>query len=123
MASGISYAVLPRDPGHARQIVRTVLRGLPRESIADAELLTSEVVSNAIVHADGALVLAIKLHEDKIRIEVLDQSGTTRLEPQLLEPSRERGRGLAIVEALASSWGVEPRSRGKAVWFELPLGP
>jgi hypothetical protein len=41
--------------------------------------------------------------------------------PLRLDLSRDHGRGLAIVDALASAWGVEPRLLGKAVWFDLNL--
>jgi anti-sigma regulatory factor (Ser/Thr protein kinase) len=82
-----------------------------------AVLLTSEIVTNAVRYA-GGVVLRLTARPDAIRVSVHDDS--TRM-PQLCSPTaiEERGRGLAIVSALASRWGCEPTASGKAVWFEL----
>ncbi len=82
------------------------------------ELLTSEVVTNALIHARGAQSLTVSVLPAAVRVEVEDSSS--------LLPTRRRagvdavsGRGLAIVGALALAWGVEPGPRGKRVWFEV----
>ena len=82
------------------------------------ELLTSEVVTNAVRHAHGAGELALTITGDTIRVEVDDTSG---LLPTRRCAGRDAlgGRGMAIVAALARDWGVEPKRQGKRVWFEV----
>jgi len=87
--------------------------------IGTVELLTSELVNNAIVHGSGVAALVLEVDHGCVHVEVHDTDPTVRLVPLPFEPFSVRGRGLAIVNALASSWGVDPRSDGKAVWFEL----
>ncbi|MFL6139259.1 MAG: ATP-binding protein [Frankiaceae bacterium] len=114
---------LPADPRAvraARGLVRDAceLWG-PPSACEDAELLVSEVVTNAIVHASGdAVVVVVRPARDGLRIEVHDGDS---------HPLRRRrpaadvvgGRGLQLVAALAKTWGVDRRHSGKAVWFEL----
>jgi anti-sigma regulatory factor (Ser/Thr protein kinase) len=83
-----------------------------------AVLLTSEIVTNAILHGRSVARLTLMTTGDRLRIEVGDDN--SRL-PQPAEPDREalNGRGLAIVDTLAASWGSSQRGEGKVVWFEL----
>lgn len=110
-----------RQPSDARHIVRARLKGAPVDVVQLVELLTSELVTNALVHGAGdpALVLGVDEIQRTIRVEVHDTEPTLDIHPLHGEPSRTKGRGLAIVDALATNWGVEPRWDGKAVWFEL----
>lgn len=108
-------------PAEARHIVRLGLLGLPERVLETAELLTSELVTNAIVHGHTEPTLTIEIGEERLRVEVKDADLRMDLEPLEIDPTRAHGRGLAIVAALASSWGIEPRSNGKAVWFQLTL--
>ena len=111
----------------ARAAVRQALTawGMTRLS-GDAELLTSELVANAAEHGDGTPIgLALRRHADPgkqpgITCEVTDTSPAMprRTEPG---PDDERGRGLAIVEALARSSGVRVGRAGKTTWFTLAL--
>jgi anti-sigma regulatory factor (Ser/Thr protein kinase) len=89
--------------------------------VGDAATIVSELVTNAIVHGSGHASLVIEVRERRLHVEVLDTDPTVAREPLNVEPSAEHGRGLAIVNALASSCGVEPRLVGKAVWFDLDL--
>jgi len=92
----------------------------------DAELLVSELVANAAEHGDGQPIsLALRRHAEAgaqpgITCEVTDTSPamSRRAEPG---PDDERGRGLAIVEALARSSGVRASRAGKTTWFTLAL--
>ncbi|WP_246192549.1 ATP-binding protein [Kitasatospora atroaurantiaca] len=94
------------------------LWGVPE--LADtAELLASELVTNALVHTGrGAVFDAVLTPEQRLRIEV--QDGAARL-PGRRTPAEyaTSGRGLLLVEALADDWGVQLRGDGKVTWFEL----
>ena len=106
-------------PADARHFVRSTLSGVPVEAVATAELLTSELVTNAIVHGCGDPTVIVDVANCLVRVEVQDSDDTLDLAPLSVDPSCPQGRGLAIVEALSSSWGVEPRDEGKAVWFSI----
>lgn len=85
---------------------------------ANAVLLTSELATNAVVHARTWFEISVRTSARLVRVEVTDTDETI---PQMaaLTESAERGRGLRIVDGIASAWGVEPGQRGKTVWFEL----
>lgn len=82
----------------------------------DAALLVSELVTNAVVHGGGKVEVAVLLIADRVRVEVHDHGKGLPVGPD--EPD-ESGRGLLIVDAVASAWGVEAGDDGKRVWFEL----
>jgi anti-sigma regulatory factor (Ser/Thr protein kinase) len=117
---------LPADPRAvraARGLVRDAceLWGLPR-ACDDAELLVSEIVTNAVVHARGdALVVVVRPARAGLRVEVHD-GDPHALQRRRPAPDALGGRGLQLVGELADAWGVERRQRGKAVWFELTSG-
>jgi anti-sigma regulatory factor (Ser/Thr protein kinase) len=120
----ISRFALPvENTGEARHLVRSKLGDASAETLEIAELLVSELISNALLHGHGNPTLVAEVNGDRLHVEVLDSESTLTLAPLPLDPSRERGRGLAIVEALATAWGVERRLSGKAVWFDLVLEP
>jgi len=108
----------------ARSAVRQALAGWGMNHFSDeAELLASELVANAAEHGDGKPIsLALRRHAERpgITCEVTDGSPAM---PQRTEPGpdSERGRGLAIVEALARSSGVRASETGKTSWFTLAL--
>ncbi len=90
---------------------------------ADSEvclLLTSELVTNAVLYARSDLVLRVVLDGSVVRISVHDDSPVS---PVPRSPTGEdtSGRGMALVEVLAATWGVIPNGKGKGVWFEVPL--
>jgi len=75
--------------------------------------LPSELVTNAIVHAASEPLMAVYVEKCRVRVEVHDSDRTLDLLPLKPEQSSPHGRGLAIVDSLASLWGVEPREDGK----------
>ncbi|MCU1595331.1 MAG: ATP-binding region ATPase domain protein [Frankiales bacterium] len=84
-----------------------------------AVLLTSEVVTNAVEHAGpGPVRLSADGRPDRVRVEVCDDSDVQPVVRPLDEEATS-GRGLSMVAALATTWGVTARHPGKAVWFEL----
>ncbi|WP_424211195.1 ATP-binding protein [Streptomyces sp. BI20] len=111
-----------RAVGEVRRDLREVLRRHRcRPEAADvAELLTTELVTNALVHTDEGAGVTARIDPDGLRVEVRDRMPHL---PRPLVPSADdgtHGRGLVLVEALADAWGVEPQAGGgKVVWFEL----
>ncbi|MEV6247309.1 ATP-binding protein [Streptomyces sp. NPDC051742] len=91
-----------------------------------AELLTSELVTNALVHTEHGAVVTATVVPEQLRVEVRDfvPGLAPSLVPPLVPPADDgtHGRGLILVEALADSWGVEDHGAGKVVWFELDGG-
>lgn len=85
-----------------------------------AELLTSEVVANAFCHAGSGAELSVRLDLDVLRVEVRDQSP---VHPRRLTTSWDdsNGRGVAMLDRLARTWGVVDHDQGKTVWFEVEL--
>jgi serine phosphatase RsbU (regulator of sigma subunit)/anti-sigma regulatory factor (Ser/Thr protein kinase) len=104
----------------ARSLVRRPLRrwGLT-DLVPTAELLVSELVTNAVRYAQGKIGLRLVL-EGGLVCEVLDDSAAL---PRLRHPddSDERGRGLQVVSQLAQRWGARRAGAGKVVWCELPV--
>jgi len=99
-------------------LLREALTGFPEEGLAVAEMLVSELVTNAVQHARSFLVLHIDRTWPGLTILVEDASAT----PPVLQADcgdAEGGRGLMLVDTLAASWGWERTSTGKIVWFEL----
>jgi DNA-binding response OmpR family regulator len=85
----------------------------------DAVIVVSELVTNAITHAPAPGELRLSLLPDVLRVAVTD-SGTGAPEPRQASATREGGRGLYLVDALTSAWGMEPvPDGGKVVWAEL----
>ncbi|HVL97802.1 MAG TPA: ATP-binding protein [Egibacteraceae bacterium] len=118
----------------ARRVVReTVSAELPAETAETVELLTSELVANAVAGTGDPCVLALSVpHPGVLRVEVGDSSpawGTAGLPYERRErgvlppdPMAEGGRGLLLVALLSRCWGVAPcPTGGKVVWFEVAL--
>lgn len=106
--------------GRARETVRGVLTSWGLDGEADtATLLVSELVTNAIRHAGSSLGVSLVHTDDCVRVAVTDGEGDQL--PHLVEPDLEAegGRGLWLVDLLASAWGISKSEHGKAVWFEL----
>ena len=100
----------------ARRIVGDRLRdwGLTG-AVEDARTVTSELVTNAVVHAGGPAGLWVGVLGDQMRIEVADSSAV------MLGADTAWGMGLTIVDRLSLSWGARPHADGKVVWSELGL--
>ncbi|MFJ9815429.1 ATP-binding protein [Streptomyces sp. NPDC101151] len=115
----------------ARALVRTALAEV--EHPADchtAELLTAELVANAVEHTAGIgpIELVVELLPTGCQVEVHDPDPAppghlTRPVIEEPDPWQEGGRGLLLIRALSSSCGHRPTASGKAVWFRLPAIP
>lgn len=107
--------------GAARRFVRDVLktRRVDDGVVSTVELLTSEVVTNAILHARSGPQLAVELQDNLVRVAVRDFSPELPVR-RLGHPDDPSGRGVVIIEELASDWGVDlERNGAKRVWFEV----
>jgi anti-sigma regulatory factor (Ser/Thr protein kinase) len=115
---------LPPEPSsatRARRLAREQLAmACPSEVLETVSLLVTELVTNAILHARTPLRLVIETHADYVHLCVEDAS---RLQPEVHHYGTDAvtGRGLALVEQLASSWGVDGTSTGKVVWCKIPI--
>ncbi|GGX07190.1 ATP-binding protein [Streptomyces lomondensis] len=115
----------------ARALVRTALAELEHGADCDtAELLTAELVANAVEHTSGEtpIELVVELMPSGCRVEVHDTDPAppgdlTRPAGGPPDPWQEHGRGLLLIRALSSSCGHRPTESGKAVWFRLPVVP
>ncbi|MGW0366995.1 ATP-binding protein [Streptomyces sp. NPDC002990] len=108
--------------GEIRRALREVMRHRCRADTADAaELLITELVTNALVHTDQGAEVTVSLAGTRLRAEVRDHAAHRPRPAAQGEDHRTHGRGLLLVQALADAWGVDTRARdgGKVVWFEL----
>lgn len=101
----------------ARRFVRVELRHSEAD-VDTAVLLTSEVVTNAVLHARSPFRLVVEDRESNVRIAVHDRSPVP---PRMhnFSPLSATGRGLRLLDHLALAWGVESADSGKTVWFEV----
>lgn len=118
---------LRRDPTSAAAARRFIGRVLRQEARRDEEgvvvLLANELVTNAILHTGSEIHVVIDVDAGRVRVEVRDDS---HRRPQRRHGPVEAtsGRGLELVETLATDWGVDlVPGDGKSVWFELEVGP
>jgi DNA-binding NarL/FixJ family response regulator len=114
-------ADLSADPSSARAartLVRDSLGEMGDELLFAIELLVSELVTNAVLHAASAPRIEAHLGRGTVRVSVFDEDPTL---PVHRTPDEDRpgGRGLHLLDRVASRWGAEPRAGGKVVWFEL----
>jgi anti-sigma regulatory factor (Ser/Thr protein kinase) len=110
----------PRAVLDMRHAVRRVCSdaGLPADACDTAVLLTSETLTNAIVHAGTSVLLVIRVSPRGVRVEVTDDDSRP---PIAARPATDatNGRGLQLLDTLATRWGVEHHRHGKTVWFEI----
>lgn len=112
----------PRSAPFARHVVRERLAAWDMAELGDAAaLITTELVANAVVHAQTLLHLTVVRAGDQVRVAVRDRGGgRAASDPDLPFESSLNGRGLALVESYARGWGVLPARRvGKTVWAVL----
>jgi anti-sigma regulatory factor (Ser/Thr protein kinase) len=128
----ISSMAIQRHDLRAVKKARTFLRdrlgewGLDHAS-EDMMLMASEVVTNALIHADSDVEMRLREYPDRVRLEVRDADPTPPI-PSIAAAGdavseSEHGRGLFIVDSFASSWGSSPSGRGKTVWLEIRTRP
>lgn len=116
---------LGRAPSAAAEARRFVTESLHRWGleplVLDAELLVSELVTNAVLHARSEVAVSVAVAAGTVEVGVTDRSVDL---PQQRRVSwrAEGGRGLRLVDAVARDWGVAHLPDGKQVWFRLDVG-
>jgi anti-sigma regulatory factor (Ser/Thr protein kinase) len=112
---------LPRAndaPWIARRAVAAWLGSeLKEQELQTAKLLTSELVANAVLHGAGRILLRAALNDDRVLIEVIDDGAGFEHHVRQREFEDLHGRGLLIVDAESSRWGIHEGTTH--VWFEL----
>jgi anti-sigma regulatory factor (Ser/Thr protein kinase) len=91
---------------------------LPQDTFGDLELLSSEVITNAVRYTRAPCMVTVRWTGVRVRIEVTD-ADPVRPQPRDASLESENGRGLLLVESLAAAWGSVPDQAGKVVWFEV----
>ncbi|MFI6450371.1 ATP-binding protein [Streptosporangium amethystogenes] len=111
----------------ARHYVRELLAGSAHARTDDALLLVSELVTNAVCHSDsgrvpgGRVTVAVARHHGTLHCDVID-AGSAGHVPRLrteADVDSGGGRGLLLVQALATAWGWNETATGRVVWFQL----
>jgi anti-sigma regulatory factor (Ser/Thr protein kinase) len=109
-------------PALARSFVRDRWPGFENETLDDITLIVSELVSNAVQHGEPEIILRMQVVPFAVDVSVLDHGrGVPPKQPSIPDPTANSGRGLSIVDQLASEWGVDELSGGKAVWARLTV--
>ncbi len=122
----VGLASAPASPALARRFVCGAAGRacIPRRVVEVLELLTSELVTNAVVHGGPPIELELSIDPGAIRVAVRDGSDEPA-RPRAVGVAEAGGRGLALVDMLARRWRAEPDGcgPGKTVWFELDRVP
>jgi Histidine kinase-, DNA gyrase B-, and HSP90-like ATPase. len=121
MTSARTFHGRPESVPAVRRFVRDVLHDKPSELVQAVELMTCELATNCVQHANSDFELRIDT-QGEIRVEVRDANDLQPM-PRSPTPQEATGRGLRIVEAMSDAWGIIPAPEGKTVWFTLALEP
>jgi anti-sigma regulatory factor (Ser/Thr protein kinase) len=115
----------PTAAASARNALLALEERLDNRVLDDIRLLVSELVTNAIRHADapsgGAVEVDVTIADQRVRVEVADPGAGFDPQPRDDEMTRPGGWGLYLVDRIADRWGVI-RNRMNRVWFELDAG-
>lgn len=111
-----------RTVGQVRRAVGDFCRAGEHAALADdAELLTSELMTNACAHSQGLITVVALRNGASVVVTVTDDDTDGRAQvPPSQDLQRESGRGLFLVDAIAGAWGTSAHADSKSVWFRLP---
>jgi len=122
-AATYSVAADPRAIADARHFVHRTLGawGLDEDTIENAILCLSELVTNAVIHTDGGCELRVMLDHGVLTTTVRDRGSSVVVDPSsvTVDPLAVHGRGLQLVDAFSTRWGSELDAVGMTVWFVL----
>jgi anti-sigma regulatory factor (Ser/Thr protein kinase) len=130
--SGYGYAwpmalheILPNTLMAPREARIAIARFLSKAQLSqltdDAQLLASELVTNAVRHASGPIDVRAYVRDGFLRLEVGDSCVDCGPQPRPATPEDEGGRGMEIVDKLSARWGWRARGHVKVVWLDLPM--
>jgi anti-sigma regulatory factor (Ser/Thr protein kinase) len=110
-------------PSRVRQWMRARLRewSVPDPVIGAAILCTSELTTNALLHAGTPAQVHIDLSTQRLLVSVADTGTRGSVTPTKADTMSSRGRGLGLIEELSDAWGTDPSVRGATVWFEIMI--
>jgi phosphoserine phosphatase RsbU/P len=125
MTGALSLAPDPGAPQQARRFIAAELDSAEFAEVREiAELLVSELVTNAVVHAASPVEVAVDHDETGVVIRVRDaDTGPLVMRAGGGSELDEGGRGFLLVDRLAEAWGTEHRGGRKSVWFRLSVHP
>ena len=118
----------PHEPASVGKVRREIVadlqvRDLPEELVDEAEIVASELLTNAVRHArplsDGTIRVRWKIRGDVVEVEVTDGGGESVPRPAPRTVWLSSGRGLRIVRSIAHEWGVTEDRTGNVVWATL----
>ncbi|MBW3638493.1 MAG: ATP-binding protein [Actinobacteria bacterium] len=121
----VELSAEPTSAVAARRLVQGALDGWQLQHLSDtATLLVSELAANVVLHAGTSFLVEAERRGENVRISVFDCS-TAGLSRRRYGPEAGTGRGLALIDVLATSWGTsaDVRPWAKVVWFELATDP
>lgn len=124
LTSEVDLAAIAASVPASRRFITGALQRWGLAELADnAELLVSELVTNAVNHA-GTTVRVTAHASDRLTVTVTDRRPDILPVPldRMTDPQAEGGRGLTLVATLSTDWGVRRGPDRKSVWFSLPLG-
>ena len=114
-----TFASTPASAGMARRFVEVAMGDAGLDALTyTATLLVSELVANAVLHTNTPVEVVVRPTGEGVRVEVRDGSRSLPVRKNYSTLSGT-GRGLMLVERMASAWGAEATPNGKVVWFEL----
>ncbi|SCE70071.1 Serine phosphatase RsbU, regulator of sigma subunit [Micromonospora coriariae] len=96
---------------------------VPEAVIGAAVLCTSELTTNALLHAGTAARVEIDLSPERLLVSVADSGTRGTVTRARTDTLSSRGRGLGLIEQLSDAWGTDPTIRGSTVWFEILIPP
>lgn len=123
-APSLELARNPQEAARARLFIASTCEGavpgVLADVLADAQLMATELFTNALTHGTGIITLRVDASPDALRVEVSDESDDDPV-MRMASPDDTHGRGMLIVDRLAQTWGVRrsPGGHGKLVWFCL----
>lgn len=112
-------------PGQARALVARAGQNwrLSLDVVQVAQLIVTELVSNAVMHAGTPMEFSVVLRGENLHLAVADGSARQPRRDVIDTERSERGRGLQVVDAVARSWGCVPTPDGKVVWATVRARP
>jgi anti-sigma regulatory factor (Ser/Thr protein kinase) len=121
-AVSLRLAPRPDAPAEARRSLRNACWDVPATVLYDAELLTSEIVTNAVRHARQVITIDIECDERSLAVAVADDCPDVPV-VKSVGTNHISGRGMRLVDRLAAAWGCRPSKdgTGKVVWFRVAV--